>query len=76
MFERAVYNEERQEWYQQDNEPYRVLMLEIGQVVPKRPTTKADTYAEAFETLFGHPTFIPAPTRAPHRQSAFEVVER
>lgn len=72
MKEHVVYNEENAKWHKADAD------FTVRDSSARGPATlvqevQADGYRDAFEQLYGHAPVIPAPVRAPRRESILDI---
>jgi hypothetical protein len=68
MNERAVYNIDEDRWYKDGDDPWTVRVIPADRIVLPIKSVVADTYADAFLSLFGYPMPIPALVRSPRRE--------
>lgn len=71
MKEHVIYNEENAKWHKVDAD---FSVRDSGSRGPVQVVqeVQADGYRDAFEKLYGHAPVIPAPVRAPRRESILE----
>lgn len=69
--EHVIFIEETSRWYKAGATPLIVRVCARNEKIMPLPSVTADTYADAFEQLFGHPMVIPPVQRSAHRESAF-----
>lgn len=66
--EHVIYSSENSKWYRHDHS-FAVRNAAAGRTLPPDPGVTAATYPEAYAAIFGQAYVIPAPVRAPRRES-------
>ena len=71
MNDRVVYNSEDGLWYKAGDDPWTIREIPNDRKVQPVPFAAADTYASAFENLFGYPAAMPILVRSPRTATVF-----